>query len=106
MSEAIVAKRYAEALFQIGEEKSTLDELLEQFTVVSDVFSENKGVYSFLEHPRVTTDKKKAFLKETFKDLSVDVLNTLQLLVDRHRTNVIPQLVEHLKTMVNEKNEV
>src|SRR5699024_3696194 len=45
-------------------------------------------------------------LKETFTDLSADVLNTLQLLIDRHRITIIPQLGEHLNTMVNEKNEV
>ncbi|HLQ72667.1 MAG TPA: F0F1 ATP synthase subunit delta [Bacillota bacterium] len=106
MSEAIVAKRYAEALFQIGDEKSTLNELLEQFQIVNDVFAANEQLYPFLEHPRMSADKKKSLLKETFTDLSADVLNTLQLLIDRHRITIIPQLVEHLNTMVNEKNEV
>lgn len=47
MSEAVIAKRYADALFQLGTEKASLNQLLEEFRVVKDVFEDNEQLYTF-----------------------------------------------------------
>lgn len=102
MSEAIVAKRYAEALFQIGNEKSTLDQLLEELSEVRVVFKENNDFVSFMDNPLVKTDQKKALVRKAFQAASTDVKNTIQLLVDRQRTELILPIIDHFTRMVNE----
>lgn len=102
MSKANVAKRYAEALFQIGVEKQTLDFLETELVTVKEVFTSNKELVTFLEHPKVEGEKKKALLKEAFQGFSEDVLHTLFLLVDRHKETIIPQMVEDFVTLANE----
>lgn len=102
MSKANVAKRYAEALFQIGVEKQTLDFLETELVTVKEVFTSNKELVTFLEHPKVESEKKKALLKEAFQGFSGDVLHTLFLLVDRHKETIIPQMVEDFVTLAND----
>ncbi|MFC4386516.1 F0F1 ATP synthase subunit delta [Gracilibacillus marinus] len=102
MSKANVAKRYAEALFQIGVEKQTLDFLETELVTVKEVFTSNKELVTFLEHPKVENEKKKALLKEAFQGFSGDVLHTLFLLVDRHKETIIPQMVEDFVTLAND----
>ncbi|WP_249869323.1 F0F1 ATP synthase subunit delta [Oceanobacillus saliphilus] len=102
MREQKVAKRYADALFQLGKEKNTLDELAREFRVVREVFKNNKELSPFLAHPKVDNEKKKQFIAEVFQGSQSDVVNTLKLLVERHRTSAIPFIVEHFIQQVND----
>ncbi|SHG69129.1 F0F1 ATP synthase subunit delta [Ornithinibacillus halophilus] len=102
MSEAVVAKRYADALFQLGNEKDTLDQLVEEFRVVNQVFKENKDLNTFLMHPRVNNAKKKQFVEEVFQGMSNDVVNTMKLLVERQRTDIATSVIDHFIQLVND----
>lgn len=102
MSKSIAARRYAEALFQLGDEKDTLEQLSEELRVVQEVFQDNKEIYTFLKHPRVSHEKKKQFLEEAFQGLQADVINTIKLLVERHRIEITPTVVDHFNQMVND----
>ncbi|MFC3039659.1 F0F1 ATP synthase subunit delta [Virgibacillus xinjiangensis] len=102
MSEALVAKRYAEALFQLGNEKAALEQFVEEFRVVKEVFQTNDNLVTFLKHPRVDLEKKKQFLEDVFQGLSKDVVNTLKLLVERHRVEATPSIIDHLVQFRND----
>ncbi|WP_106496057.1 F0F1 ATP synthase subunit delta [Lentibacillus sp. Marseille-P4043] len=102
MSEAVVAKRYADALFQLGNEKQIQDQLVDEFRIVKEVFQANKQLFTFLKHPRVNNEKKKQFLQEAFQGMSDDVVNTLKLLVERHRIEIIPSVIDHLSQLAND----
>ncbi|ALX49891.1 F0F1 ATP synthase subunit delta [Lentibacillus amyloliquefaciens] len=105
MSE-VVASRYAEALFQIGNEKGTLEQLVEESHVLKSVFNENDQIVEFLEHPRVNKDKKSQFLDDVFQSFSDDVLKTLKLLASRHRVTLVPSIIDHFNQMVNDVKEI
>ncbi|PWU66984.1 F0F1 ATP synthase subunit delta [Gracilibacillus dipsosauri] len=102
MSKANVAKRYAEALFQIGVEKQTIDFLDTELATVREVFETNKKLLPFLQHPKVDHAKKQALLKEAFTGFSEDVLHTLSLLVDRHNVSIIPEVALQFTKLANE----
>lgn len=102
MSEAVVAKRYAEALFLIGNEKGTLEQLAEDFRVVKEVFQKNNKMYTFLEHPRVNNAKKKQFLDEVFQSLQADVVNTMKILVERQRVEITLSIIDHFIQLFND----
>jgi len=102
MSKSIAARRYAEALFQLGDDKNTLEQLSKELQVVQEVFRENEQIYTFLKHPRVNHEQKKQFLDEAFQGLQADVINTVKLLVERHRIEITPTIVDHFNQMVND----
>ncbi|SEQ98419.1 F0F1 ATP synthase subunit delta [Piscibacillus halophilus] len=102
MSQSVVAKRYAVALFEIGKGKSNLDQLEEELLVISDVFKNDETLNQFLDNPRVSREKKKEFVRNVFKDVSQDTLNTLLLLIDKRRVDIIEDLVSEFIKMKNE----
>jgi|SRR5690625_3422960 len=102
MSEAVVAKRYADALFQLGNEKAVLDQYVEEFRTVKEVFEANTNLITFLKHPRVHNAKKKQFLDEVFQGLSADVVNTMNVLVERQRSEIMPSIIDHFIQLVND----
>ncbi|MGM8211407.1 F0F1 ATP synthase subunit delta [Virgibacillus sp. W0430] len=102
MSEAVVAKRYADALFQLGDEKATLDQLIEELRVVKEVLEVNDSLVVFLKHPRITNEKKKQFLDEVFQGIQTDILNTLKILVERQRVELVPSMIDHFIQLYND----
>lgn len=101
MSE-VIAERYAEALFQLANEKQRTEELLESSQVVRDVFRDNPKLGAFLSHPSVSGDKKNQFLGTVFGGIERDILHTVKLLVERHRTDIIPAVMHAFVQKVND----
>lgn len=102
MSEAIAARRYAGALFQIGTEKGTLEELEKELRIVREVFQENEQFYTFLKHPRIKSAKKRQILNEVFQGLQPNVVHTIALLVERGRIEITTSMIDHFIQMVND----
>ncbi|WP_102026431.1 F0F1 ATP synthase subunit delta [Salirhabdus sp. Marseille-P4669] len=106
MSHSVVANRYAVALFQLGQEKSLLATLEEELRVVREVFETNSNITTFLNHPAVSTEQKKAIVKDAFQHASKELINTLSLMIDRRRAEEIPAMASAFVGMVNEFNGV
>lgn len=106
MSDLAVAKRYAVALFQIAKEQNLLDQIEEELRTVKEVFTNDKNLLSFLEHPKVTRDVKRKTIVNAFSSLSTFVQNTLQLMVDRHRIDAIAAMVDEFIELANDEKSV
>ncbi|MGM7721842.1 F0F1 ATP synthase subunit delta [uncultured Metabacillus sp.] len=102
MSNEIVANRYAVALFELAKEQNQLDQIESELLVVKEVFSTNKELIDVLNHPKVTNETKKSIVKEAFAGLTQQVVNTLLLLVDRHRSNIVTDVVNYFVQHANE----
>lgn len=102
MSNTTVAKRYADALFQIAQEKNVLDTLEQELEAVKQVFQSDKSYVEFLEHPKVDLAKKKEILQQAFTGFSKEVLHTLFLLVDRKNASLVNDVVDYYILFANE----
>lgn len=99
---AVAAKRYAKALFLIAQEKGTIEEIGAQLNAVA-VAIDGEDVRAFLHHPNIGTDTKIAALtKAASGSVSEPVLNTLQLLVERGRSNAIGAVATAYKEIADE----
>ena len=92
MSNSIVAKRYAVALFEIAKEKNALDTMTEEIRAVKEVFSTNQELYAFLKQPKITLQQKQQLLSDAFTGISDDIKSTIMLMIERHRTDEIAQM--------------
>ncbi|MYL36159.1 F0F1 ATP synthase subunit delta [Pontibacillus yanchengensis] len=102
MSNEVVGKRYATALFQLGQEHSKLEKLEEELRTIREVFRSNNQLMDFLKHPRIEQNKKKQLLHEAFQGYSTEVTHTLDLLMDRHREAVILTMVDEFIKLNND----
>ncbi|UOR11259.1 F0F1 ATP synthase subunit delta [Halobacillus amylolyticus] len=98
----IIAKRYATALFQLGQEQSKLDVIETELRALRVIFKGNKGLVQFLKHPRLTVDEKKQLLNDSLKDFSKETLHTLMLLIDRHREEIMIDMIDHFILKMND----
>lgn len=102
MSNSMVAKRYALALFQIAKEQQLLGVVEEELRVVKEVMLYNTDVKAVLKSSKLSIDKKKEILKEAFATVNGYVLNTLLILIDRHREDEIVEVANQYLMLANE----
>lgn len=103
MSNTTVAKRYAVALFQLSKENNLLDQMEEELRVVKEVLLNSSDLKTILKSPKVSIEKKKEIVKESFSKMNHFGLNTLMILIDRHRDDQIVDVVDRFIELANEE---
>ncbi|GAA0436366.1 F0F1 ATP synthase subunit delta [Lentibacillus halophilus] len=101
MSEA-VSKRYADALFQLSNEKGTMDQWADELLVLKTIIDDNDTLMPFLKHPRISLEQKEQFINDVFRSFSEDIVTTLHLLATRHRLDIVPLVIDHFIRLVND----
>jgi F-type H+-transporting ATPase subunit delta len=102
MSNTLVAKRYASALFQIANEQQILGQVEEDLRVVKEVLEYNSDLKAVLKSSKLTIDKKKEIVKNAFASVNVFVLNTVLVLIDRHREDQMVEVTDQFLELANE----
>lgn len=106
MTGSMVAKRYALALFQLAKEQQLLEKVEEELRIVKEVLLVNVELKAILKSPKVLKDKKREILAEAFGSLNTYVLNTLMLLIDRHREDEMVAVAEEFIELSNEEKGI
>ncbi|MGL5327662.1 MAG: F0F1 ATP synthase subunit delta [Peptostreptococcaceae bacterium] len=103
----VVASRYAEALFQIGEEEKLTDELYQELNQVVKIFDENKDFYSILKSPVISKKEKIVLIDNVFeKKLNENLENFLKVIIEKDRISFIFDIKDSYKVLLNEKNNI
>ncbi|MGS0973236.1 MAG: ATP synthase F1 subunit delta [Candidatus Izemoplasmataceae bacterium] len=97
-----IAFQYAEALFQLATEKDNIDEILTDFRELVDVLDQD--FYMFMEHPNMKRVQKQSLIKRIVKPLLIQHL--CFVLVDNHRINLLPDVLEAYVGLINLKERV
>ena len=103
----VIADRYAQALFEVGEETQTTSELYQELKQLVDILNENKDLYNFLKSPLIGREDKKNVMKNIFEDqLSKNMNNFLKIVIDKDRMSAIVNIQESYKNLLNDKNNI
>ena len=82
---ADAARVYAEALFEVGRDKGKLDTLQQQLSEFTDAVDGNRELQVFFFSPYLSSEEKVGGLKRAVTDAEPELINFLELLVDKHR---------------------
>ena len=103
----VIADRYAQALFEVGEETQTTSELYQELSELVKILNENNDFYSFLKSPLISCEDKKTVMQNIFENqLSDSMNNFLKIVIDKDRMSVIENIKESYKSLLNDKNNV
>ena len=107
MINAAVAKRYGQALLQIGQEKNSIDRYQEDLKTVVAVIKENTELKDILISQTVSSEAKKKIVKEVFASkVDENVLNLLYVVVDKNREEFIADIYDAYCTYADEVRNV
>ncbi|MFC5735454.1 F0F1 ATP synthase subunit delta [Cytobacillus gottheilii] len=102
MKSAAVSKRYAIALFDLAKEHQLIDSMEQELLVVKDVIQNSEGFQMLFQSPKISIQKKKEIVKDAFASLNAFVVNTLMILIERHREDIIAEVADQFIGLANE----
>ncbi|GGE05266.1 ATP synthase subunit delta [Marinithermofilum abyssi] len=102
MSQTVVAKRYAKALFEAAQERQLLEQVEREWRGIAETWAGSEELRGWLSHPTVNLDQKKQTVNQLFGELSDISRNLLYLLLDRGREAIIGEIYAEYKALVFE----
>jgi ATP synthase F1 delta subunit len=102
MAEA--ARVYAEALFEAGKDKGKLDSLQSQLGQFADAVDRNRDLQVFLFSPYLSSADKQEGLRRAITDAEPELINFLDLLVEKHRMPEIFRIRRELDELWKKEN--
>jgi F-type H+-transporting ATPase subunit delta len=84
-----IARVYAEALFEVAQDKGKLDEIHDQLAEVADAIAENRDLQVFLFSPYFSSAEKRDGIGRAISGAEPELTNFLELLAEKHRMPVI-----------------
>lgn len=108
MSVSIVARRYAQALLELGVEEGNLDKLVEELGAIASAWDSSPELRNALENPLVSHAAKRAVMSELCGQIGATTTarHALLLLVDRRRTKALPHIARTLRELADARKGV
>ncbi|MGE7092673.1 F0F1 ATP synthase subunit delta [Lysinibacillus sp. NPDC048646] len=94
MSNSTVAKRYAQALFELAQQKSILAEVGSDLSELTKVVKESPDFLTLLSAPKFSIERKKQLVATIFAGATPEFLHTIQLLVEKKRVNEVTLIAD------------
>ncbi len=96
-----IARRYAEAAFELAAESAegAVDGVLDQLEEVCDAIEEIDEIQVFLAHPLIPNERKVGFLRRAFPDLDPVADGLLRMMIRNQRTDHLGQIVEEYRAL-------
>ena len=106
MSQSVIAKRYAVALFEAAQEKQQTLSVQTDLKELQKVFADEKQFDELLVSPKFSSEKKKELIGQLFSGANPLVLNTLYVLIDAGRIGEVNNLIEDFQELANDASGV
>ncbi len=108
MKQTILARRYAKAIFTVGQEQGKYEEYNDALTAVAGLYSSMPELVDALTNPLYPVDVREKVMAGMIDSMEVDSVmgNFLSLLVQKKRVEILPEIAEAYETMVDEEKNI
>lgn len=101
-----VGRRYAEAIYEIGNSNDKIQEIHSILNTLMELYQNNEEFKTFITHPLVDLDEKKKVLGNIFKGVDEVISNIIFYILDKKRINNIKNIVAEYLKIYYEKNGI
>lgn len=98
------ARVYAEALFDVAKDKGKLDAVRAELAQVADAVDGNRELQVFFFSPYFSSAEKVAGLKRAISDADAELINFLELLIEKQRMPEIFRIRRQLDELWKQEN--
>ena len=108
MSSSTLSRRYAKALFSLGQEDGSYDKYGQELAVFTDFCKDNEEFRKVIANPIFSVDDRKKVLGFALEKsgFTVSVKNFLNLLLDKNRMGVIEEIQAVYKRLTDDASNI
>jgi F-type H+-transporting ATPase subunit delta len=100
-----IARVYADALFGVAKEKGKLDVIRDQLGQFADALADNREMQLFFFSPYFSSAEKENGLAKAVEGAEPELLNFLQLLLEKHRMPVLFRIRKQFDSLWAKENK-
>jgi ATP synthase F1 delta subunit len=100
-----IARVYADALFGAAKDTNKLDTLQEQVGQFADALDQSKEMQTFFFSPYFSSAEKSEGIKKVLSGADPELINFLELLVEKHRMPVLFRIRRRFDALCAEENK-
>ncbi len=103
MKNAVLAKRYAKALFAVGKEEGAFDDYSKALRAMAELFASTPEVSDALTNPIYPVEVREKVMEHILASAGVSQVmgNFFKLLVQKKRADILPDVAEVFQAMVD-----
>jgi ATP synthase F1 delta subunit len=98
------ARVYAEALFEVARDKGKLDSIRDQLAQLTDALDADRELRVFFFSPYFSSAEKADGLRRAVTGAEPELLNFLELLIEKHRTAEVLRIRRHFEDLWKQEN--
>ena len=103
----LIAKTYADALFETALEENRLDEIAQDVEAVSTAFMENEELTKLICHPKIASEEKQEVMASILKGRVADELTSfVHIVIDKGRYLELQGIFEYFMECVKEYKNI
>jgi len=106
MLNGALARRYAQALFELADQMKVLDQIVAELRDFNDLLARNQEMRYVLNHPNISLTAKKDILKKVCPTYSDITLHFIYLLIDRRRQNLLALISKEFSRMADRARQI
>ncbi len=106
MAEAeIVARRYGQALYELAEEKGSLDTVAADAAELRRAWTQSEELREVMARPEIAPEGKRAIWKDLLADSAdPDLRSLLYLLTDKNRLNFLTEILDFFERLLRQRS--
>ena len=101
-----IAQVYARSLFEVADERGTLDDVRTQLGELADAISESRELQTFFFSPYFSTDEKKEGLEKAVSGMDETLHTFVGVLLENHRMPVIFRVRRAYEALWEDRNQL
>ena len=108
MRQTILAKRYAKALFAVGQEEGKSEAFSETLNVLGDFLENYPEAMDALTNPLYPMELREKVMAHLISELQADQLagNFLNLVVQKKRADILPEIATEFQVLVDHDQHI
>nr|WP_321315964.1 ATP synthase F1 subunit delta [uncultured Ligilactobacillus sp.] len=106
ISNATLAIRYGNALFEVAKEQDSLTETANELSELKAALDKEPGFVVFMTSPQIDEKAKQETLGEMTKNASSLVQNLLKMLYDYHRIMILQAIIDIFNRLYDEDRKI
>jgi len=108
VKQIILARRYAKALFAVGKDDGKFEEYNDALQGLNEVYALDASLADSLTNPLYPMDVREKVMEGIVASMGVDKVmsNFFNLLVEKKRADVLPDIAEEYQIMVDEEKNI
>ncbi|HEU4338847.1 MAG TPA: F0F1 ATP synthase subunit delta [Planctomycetota bacterium] len=107
MIEKTLAKRYAKAMLAVALKEGAVEKVEEHLLALKTAYKADTAFRRAMGQPRIPKAARKKLLRKPFEGRTLPAfLELLDLLVDKHRVNLIPDIADSFDQLADESHGV